>query len=339
MRIQKAFAGIAMVSALVSFGSVASAHPPADDFLNPQKPGPHLTLMPFIGPGFRATYDHRFEVEEDMSEIRTQVIGTVALPFSEISANVDARFFLMTFGGGVGYHDEWHTLQFNPDSQTGRDRGGVPRFETDPTIPTIATDPTPGYSDLHRDARVIKDQNADYTVKRWAFEELRWGFLVPGYSFMGVSQFAFHHNARPDVSYDWEQGTVMNGGWNIRWEGYALFRGRNFGFIGPAFRALVVPRNRTRGSHDGTVTPSGLLLPYDSACQPGVVQGVVCAGTHEFEFHYGILAGLRPNWINANDTFLFRAYTTYGLNNILFGTHTFRQPIQLLFAYMADFDL
>src|SRR5690349_10067217 len=66
MRIGKAFAAIGLGAALLVVASVASAHPPADDFINPQDPGPRLTLMPFIGPGFRANYDHRFKIEKDM---------------------------------------------------------------------------------------------------------------------------------------------------------------------------------------------------------------------------------------------------------------------------------
>lgn len=334
MRIGRSLAGIALFAGLLSSGREAAAHPPADDFLNPQPAAPHLTLMPFIGPGFRAIYDHRFEVEKDMSEVRTQVMGTVAVPFSEVSANIDARFFLMTFGASVGYHDEWHVLQFNPDPQTGRDRGGQPKLEVDPTNPAIATDPTPGFFDLHRDARAVKDQNADVQSKSWAFYEARWGFLWPGYNFMGVSTLAARHDGRPDVTYDWENGTVLNGGWNLRWEGYALFRARNVGFIGPAFRAMYVPRNRVKGNQ---TLPSGNIVPNGAACQDG--EGIPCVHTHEGEFHYGVLAGLRPNWVNSSDTFLFRAYTTWGMKNDLFGTQVFRQPIQLLFAYMVDIDL
>jgi hypothetical protein len=342
MRIGKAFSGIALISGLLSFGVPAAAHPPMDNLeqlahAGRDIPDSRLTLMPFIGPGFRAIYDRRFEIEKDMSDIRAQVIGTVAIPFAEVSANLDARFFLMTFGGSVGYHNEWHNLQFNPDPQTGRDRAGEPRFQIDPTIPGLGKDPSPGFNDLNGPARALKDQNADVTVKRWAFEELRWGFAWPAYNFTASSSLAFRHENRPDVSYDWEQGTVLNGGWNIRWEGYFLFRSRNIGFIGPALRAMVVPRNRTRGD----ATLGGVFLPSDSACQPGVVTSgpLTCVGTHEFEFHYGVLAGLRPNWVNSTDLFLFRAFTTYGLNNALFGTQAFRQPLQLLFAYMVDFDL
>jgi hypothetical protein len=336
MRIGKALAGIALLTGLLSFERPAAAHPPADDFLQPQLPGPRLTLMPLIGPGFRAIYDHRYTVEKDMSEVRTQIMGTVAIPFAEVSANVDARFFLMTAGASIGYHNEWHTLQFNPDAQTGKDRAGQPHLGVDPAVPALATDQTPTFSDLTRSARSVKDHYSDQEVKRWAFEELRWGFLWPAYNFMGVSQFSFHHENRPDVTYDWDMATVMNGGWSVRWEGLFLFRSRNIGFIGPIVRALVLPRNRIRGN---VKTPSGEQLDDGSACQPGVVANAVCVHTHELEVQYGVLAGFRPNWVNSSDTFLMRAYTTYGQKNELFGTQIFRQPLQILFAYMVDFDL
>ena len=340
MRIGRPLAGILALVGLMLSTAAAHAAPPADDFLRTQKPGPHLTLMPFIGPGFRATYDHRFELEKEAEELRTQVMGTVAVPFAEISANVDIRLFLMMFGASVGYHDEWHMLQFNPDPKTGYDRAGQPRVEVDPATAgmplDISRDPGFGFRDLDRNARAIKDQNADVLAKSWAWYEGRWGFVWPAYNFTGVSNLAFRYDGRPNVTYDWENGTVLNKGLNVRWEGYLLFQARNFGFIGPALRAMMVPRYRTKGDF---TTESGFSLPDHSACQPGVVPNLLCYGTHEFEFHYGILAGLRPNWVASSDTFLFRAYTTWGLNNKLFGTQVFRQPIQLLFAYMVDIDL
>jgi hypothetical protein len=330
MRIGKASASILVAVGLIGVGRPALAAPPADDFLNPQTAGPRLTLMPFVGPGFRANYDHRFDIEKEMSEVRTQLIGDVAVPFAEVSANVDFRFFLMTFGGSVGYHDEWHLLQFQPDPKTGRDLGGQTPLST-----PLAQDRTIRFNDLDRDARAMKDQFADVQSGHWAFYEGRWGFVAPSYHFVGVSTFAARHEARPSVSYDWINGTVLNGGWHFRWEGYALFRERNWGFIGPAFRALVVPRNRVPS--DYTIQSTQVVVPEDSACQAGA--GIRCVERYEFEFHYGILAGIRPNWVNSSDTFLFRGYTTWGLDNKLFGTQTFRQPIQLLFAYMVDIDL
>ncbi|HEX4337415.1 MAG TPA: hypothetical protein VH062_15975 [Polyangiaceae bacterium] len=331
MRIGRPFAGILAFAGLLVSALPAHAHPPADDFLNLQKPGPHLTLMPFIGPGFRAIYDHRFELEKEVTELRTQVIGTVTVPFAEVSANVDIRLFLMQFGGTIGYHDEWHLLQFTPDPKTGRDRAGQAVNDLPAT-----QDTTPTFTDLTRTARAIKDQNSDVQSKGWAFYEGRWGFLWPAYNFVGVSNLAFRHDGRPDVSYDWENGTVMNGGWNLRWEAYGLFRARNVGFIGPALRLMYVPRNRIRGN---VTTSEGLIVPDGAACVASEGFGAGCVATHEVEVQYGILAGFRPNWVSSNDTFLLRVYTTLGQNNQLFGTQVFRQPLQLLFAYMVDFAL
>jgi hypothetical protein len=331
MRIQKAFLGIALSAGLLSAATTASANPPADDFLNPQKGRPHLTLMPFVGPGFRAIYDHRFEIEKDMSEVRTQVMGTVAVPFAEVSANVDVRFFLNSLGGAVGYHNEWHTLQFNPQATTGRDRLGAPAYSGTPS-----QDLQPGRLDLDREARAIKDRNADYKKEAWTWFEGRWQTVVPGNGFTGVSTLAARYDNRPDATYDWENATVFNGGLHLRWEGYAFFRSRNLGFIGPAVRALYVPRNRVVGNY--AIPPENITLPHGSSCQPNVVPGVVCNEKYEFEFQYGIIAGLQPNWVTSTDTLLVRAYTTYGLSNELFGTHVFKIPLQLLVAYMVDID-
>lgn len=290
--------------------------------------------MPFIGPGFRAIYDHRFELEKEATELRTQVMGTVTVPFAELSANVDLRLFLMTFGASVGYHDEWHTLVFNPDPHTGRDRAGQPANDLPPTM-----DPTPTFTDLTRNARSIKDQNSDVVEKSWAFYEGRWGFIWPAYNFTGVSTVAARHDGRPDVSYDWENGTVMNGGWNIRWEAYALFQSRNVGFIGPAMRFMAMPRNRL---NNAVTTDQNLLVPEGSACvanEFGPITPQVCKRKYEIEVQYGILAGYRPNWVGSSDTFLMRVFTTAGQKNELFGTQVFRMPLQLLFAYMVDIDL
>ena len=59
---------------------------------------------------------------------------------------------------------------------------------------------------------------------------------------------------------------------------------------------------------------------------------------YEFEFQYGLLAGIRPNWVDSSDLFLIRTYMTYGLGNQYFGTQVFRQPLQILVAYMVDIE-
>ena len=193
---------------LLSSARLAFARPPADDFLNPHAPSQALVLMPFVGPGFRAAYDRRFEIEQDMSELRLQLMGTVTVPFSEISAHVDARFFLMTFGASAGYHDEWHLLRFNPDPQTGRDRGGQSPDAEAPagSMPagqasaSPARDSTATFVNLDRDARAVKDAHGDVGTAHFAFFEGRLGFLWPAYNFLGISTFTLHHDDRPNVS-------------------------------------------------------------------------------------------------------------------------------------------
>jgi hypothetical protein len=334
---------VAVAVAACAFATTAAAHPPLDDFLNPQDPGARFTLMPFIGPGFRAVYDHRFAIERDMSELRLQLMGTVTVPFTEVSANVDARFFLVTFGASVGYHDEWHLLRFTPDPETGRDRAGQPPSPEPPAknvapgrspLPPYA-DPAPTFTDLDREARALKDQNGDVQSAAWPYYEGRFGFYVPGYDFLGVSTLAARWDGRPDVSFDWENGTVQSRGTSFRWESYFFLRARNRGFIGPAVRALVVPRNRVQGSP--VVGKYRVVVPEGSACQ--MDESAPCHTTRETELHYGVIAGLRPGWGNGNDTLLARVYTTWGLGNELFGTQTFRQPLQLLVAYMVNLDL
>lgn len=319
------------------------AHPPADDYLNPQPPGSRLMLMPFVGPGFRTAYEHRFEIEKDMSELRTDVMGTVAVPFAEVSANVDARFFLMTVGASVGYHDEWRLHTFTPDPETGRDRAGQGPGPQPPAagLPPGQNplppdrDPTTTFVDLDRSARAMKDQTGDFTQAAWAFYEGRLGFVWPAYNFMGVSTIAARHDGRPDVSFDWENATVSGHGWNGRWETYFLFRERNTGFIGPAFRALYLPRNRVQGNP--TIGSYQVVVPDGSACQ--MSEGIPCSRRYEVELQYGIVAGLRPNWNVDGDALLFRIYATWGLDDKLFGIHTFHQPLQILVAYRADIEL
>jgi len=336
MRLIQASAGLALAMALLGTGREARAKKPADDALNPQTMGPRLTLMPFVGPGFRANYDHRFEVEKDMSEVRTQVIGDVAIPFAETSLNIDARFFLMTFGASVGFHDEWHVLQFDPNMD-GRDYAGQTPLDNK------------GFSDLHRDARAVKDQNADVKEDLWTWYEGRLGFVAPGYNFMGVSTAGLRVENRPDMSFDWANGTLANGGWHLRWETWALFRDRNTGFIGPALRFMVVPRNRLTANYG--------LARKGEGCMPGPGRdvtdptnppqgsgdpagpGALCQEKRVPELQYGIMSGIRPSRVASSDLLVVRLYMTYGLQNRIFGTQTFRQPLQILVGYMVDIDL
>jgi hypothetical protein len=337
------FAPWAVVFVALTQSTVASARPPRDAFLDPAPIGRRLLLMPFFGPGFRTAYDQRVEIEPDMSDLRAQLVGTVAVPFAETSAQIDVRFFLMTFGATAGFHDEWHLLRFHPDPETGRDRAGQPPTAEPPaaSLPPgarglpVDAEPATAFHDLDRGARNAKDENADVDHASYPFLEARWGFYWPGYGFMGASTLAARWDARPDVSYDWENATVQSRGVAYRWEGYFLFRERNTGFIGPALRALVVPRNRVVG--EPTIGSHRVVVPAGSACQ--MDEAVVCRRTHEPELAYGLLAGMSPGFGHGEDALLVRIYAAFGLREPLFGTHLFRAPIQIQVAYQAYVEL
>ncbi|HVU03724.1 MAG TPA: hypothetical protein VHE30_18325 [Polyangiaceae bacterium] len=335
------FVGVALAGAALT--RPCSAHPPYDDYLNPKSPGTRLLLTPFIGPGFRAALDQRFDIEKDMSDADAALVGTLAVPFAEAAVRADFRFFLFTFGGTAGYHDEWHLLRFRPDPETGRDRGGLPPSPEPPAagLPPGKTplppyeDPATTYTDLDRELRQVKDQYADVEHGSWPFAEGRIGFYWPAYGFLGVSTLAARWDGRPDVTYDWENATVQSRGTSFRWETYFLFRERNTGFIGPAFRAYAMPRNRV--PVDSTIGRYQVVVPEGSACQ--MDEAVPCRKRHELEFHYGVVGGICPGWGHGDDALLLRVYTSWGLDERLFGTHPFGQPIQIQVGYEASIPL
>jgi hypothetical protein len=82
-------------------------------------------------------------------------------------------------------------------------------------------------------------------------------------------------------------------------------------------------------------------IPYGSGGpgEPPPRVRIPCDEVREWELQYGFIGGIRTNWVTSTDVFLTRVYTTYGLNNELFGTHFFAAPVQLLFAYQVDVDL
>ena len=325
MKLTKAFATIALAAGVVSSSVPAYADAPADDFINPQDPGARLSFLMLFA-GFRTNYDHRFQVEKDISEVRTQLIGDVLVPYGELSANVDARFFLMMFGASVGYHDEWHVLQFTPNYgddagvHQAKDLGGQQLSE----IPENRK----SFGELDRDARRVKDQNADVQTDTWKWGEGRVGFVWPGQGFLWTSTAALRYEGRPDVSYDWANATVMNGGMHLRWETLSFVRHRNIGFIGPAVKVMNVPRNRLTENF-GAAQKDDMCLQSDD---------VPCEEQREWEVQYGFLGGLRPNWIAGADLLLLRIYTTYGLDNALFGTHLFGAPLSILMGYQLDVE-
>lgn len=369
MKFSKALAGIVLAAGIHSASGIAWADKPADDFLNPQDEGGRLNLMAIIGPGFRANYDYRVQLEQDVTELRTQIIGDVVFPYAEVSANVDIRWFLLTLGGSVGYHNEWNLLQFNPNYEFdsmgnaiaglnfGKDYANQDQYR-EPSGVLIGPQ---GFANLDREARRVKAQNTDVQSAAWPYYEVRAGAIWPAQNFLAVTTAAIRFNDRPPESFDWANATVMNGGYHLRWETYGFFRDDRYGFIGPALRILNVARNelsadatgikmpanegRYPPNPDGTpgdIIPAGTVIPNPpvkkgDACQ--MAPGIPCQEVRQWDFQYGFIGGIRTNWVNSSDVFLVRVYTAFGTDKKnLFGTHTFGLPIQLLFAYSVDVD-
>lgn len=302
----------AALAAAVLATSVAHAKKPRDDFLNPQPEGTYLRLFGFFGPGVRGILDNRIAIEPEMSEIQTQLIADANPGYSEGSLNVDVRFFLLSFGAGIGYRNDWHLLQFSPDASCDT---------IDPTTgKQLVCDH--GETELNRRARWLKDNDYDWGVKRWPWYEGRFRFIVPMYQLMGISTTQFRYQARglssrvdPATGYDlqnafdWQQSTVFRDGFIVVNETYLLYRNRDLGFFGPAVRILNVPR----GANEAVEK-------------------------REWEIHYGIVAGAQVG-PNNRDTVLLRVYTTLGQDNNVYGTQSFRAPIQLVLGYQANIPL
>jgi len=215
-----------LLVAAVSFVSgSAHAKKPRDFFFYPQKPGTRLKLFPFFGPGFRATLENRTQLEPDMSELHTQLIGDVNPGYAEASLNADIRIFLLAFGASVGYRNDYHVLRFEPDAN-GLDHGK---------------------SELDREARWLKDLDQDWKQATWPWYEGRVRLIMPMYQFMGISTVQARYQARGKgldrPAFDWPLSTVMDDGWIGIWESFLVVRDRHLGFAGPALRVLYLPRN------------------------------------------------------------------------------------------------
>ncbi len=166
-----------------------------------------------------------------------------------------------------------------------------------------------GYTALNRELRREKEQSGHASVDGYALAEGRLSLFMPLDPLLGLSIFSVRYEGRANNSFDWETATVYDKGVSYRWETLLPFHYRKAGFIGPAFRLMTVPRTQFSGKRDW-----------------------------ETELHYGFVAGTSPDWMDSNDQILVRIYSTYGLNNDYFGTHTFYAPLQIIVGYQADID-
>ncbi|HEY6557918.1 MAG TPA: hypothetical protein VI072_11625 [Polyangiaceae bacterium] len=221
MVLQKTLIAILVLAGAASAASSALANRPRDDFFNRQPPGARLKLFPFFGPGFRGILEHRLPIEPDMSELQTQIIGDVNPGFAESSLNLDARFFLVSFGASIGVRRDYHILKFEPD-ENGLDHGE---------------------RELNRHARWLKDNDQDWRRHTWPWYEGRLRVLAPLEGFMGVSTLHVRYQDRSyDNGYDWPLATVFDEGLYGMVETFFVARDKDWGFAGLAGRVLYVPR-------------------------------------------------------------------------------------------------
>jgi len=226
---KKTLIAVSLIAAAFFGTSAAEAKKPRDDFFNPQKKGTRLKLFGFFGPGFRGTLENRAPLEEDMSELHTQLIGDVNPGFSEGSLNMDVRVFILSFGASVGIRNDWHILKFEPAGpEAGVDEGL-----------------DHGEPELSRKARWLKDADYDWREKVWPWYEGRFRVIMPMYNFMGISTLHVRYQDRgfdDAMAFDWPTSTVFRDGMYAMWESFLVARSKHLGFAGPAARVLFVPR-------------------------------------------------------------------------------------------------
>lgn len=219
------FSALLFTLCCLLWSNEAAARRPLDRYVRPQPGGTHLRLFGFFGPGLRAILESYIPIEEDMSELRLQAWGDVNYGYTQISGHADFRFFLLGFGGSIGYRDEWRTLQFQPGAN-GLDHGE---------------------DRLNNQLRRDKETDGDSQVTRYPLAEGRVSVFMPLDPLLGLSIFSARWEDRRDNSYDWETATVYNSGMSYRWETLLPFHYRNIGFLGPAFRAMYVNRGQPGG--------------------------------------------------------------------------------------------
>jgi hypothetical protein len=225
---KKTLIACSLIAAAFFGTSAASAKKPRDDFFNPQKKGTRLKLFGFFGPGFRGTLENRAPLEEDMSELHTQLIGDVNPGFAEGSLNADVRVFLLSFGASVGYRRDWHMLRLDKDDFANYEK-----------------------TELDREARWRKDADYDWEETSWPWYEGRFRVIMPMYNFMGISTLHVRYQDRGfDNAFDWPTSTVFDRGVFAMWESFLVLRNKHLGFVGPAARVLYVPRGRDRGDKE-----------------------------------------------------------------------------------------
>lgn len=199
----------------------ARAELPRDYLLDPPAAGT-FALLDAYTIGLQASLENRTHLEEGMSMLTTRVSGIMSYPYADGSFNLDARVFLFTLGGSVGYRQTYRNLTFAPNAS---------------------------YAERSREGRRAREADKDFDSQGFGYYEGRLRLTVPLEDFFMVNTGTVRVEDREDNSFDWLHGNVHDGGTLYKLDSTLFYRHRRFGVIGPYFRYMNSPKTRPDGSH------------------------------------------------------------------------------------------
>ncbi len=208
--------GIGLLAALGLGVPAAHAEQPRDYFLNAPAPGTFAHLDAYTI-GTQASLENRADLEPGMSMLHTRVSGIVSYPYADGSVNLDARVFLFTLGGSLGYRHVYRDHTFAP----GADRS--------------------------RDARNDIEKAGDYGSQGFGYYEGRLRMVIPLGPLFMINTGTLRYEDRNDNSFDWFHANVHDSGNLVRYDATLFWRHRDFGAIGPTFRYMDLPRTNSSG--------------------------------------------------------------------------------------------
>jgi hypothetical protein len=231
-------AAFAAFAGVMGLSSAAQAELPRDYFLDPPAAGT-FALLDAYTIGAQASLENRAHLEEGMSMLTTRLSGIASFPYTEGSFNVDARLFLFTLGGSVGYRNVHRNLTFAP----GEDRS--------------------------REARRDRESDKAFDSQAFPYAEGRLRLTIPLDDFFMVNTFTMRWEDQRDNSFDWLHGNVHDAGMMSKFESTLFYRHRDFGGIGPTFRYL---RSRKTTADGGFATDGELNVGLAFGTRPGFIR-------------------------------------------------------------------
>lgn len=224
----------ATIALSLALATPARAGTPRDYFLNAPKPGNYAHLDAYTV-GTQLSLENRSDLEPGMSMLHTRASGILSYPYADGSINMDARVFLFTLGGSLGYRAVYRNLTFSP-----------------------------GESRTYK-ARIDREKAGKFDTQDFPYAEGRFRLVVPLDFLFLINNTALRYEGRQDNSFDWFYANVHDHGTLVKNETTLFYRHRDFGAIGPYFRVMDIPKDggRTTELHLGFVygTRPGLVTP------------------------------------------------------------------------------